>query len=77
MIETANHKERVSGGHGQAEQRRKILSLIDHHIAQCQREGNIGKLVVELEFMRGGNLKSPYVEYKASWRFLDKVEGLG
>jgi hypothetical protein len=77
MITATNHKERVGGGQGKAEQRHKILELMDRHIAVCQNEGNIGKLLVELEFVRGGNLKSPYVEYKASWKFLDKVEGLG
>ena len=60
---------------------RKVLSLIERHVTECQKSSTIGKLVIELEFIRGGKdgsrVKSPKIKYNGTWEFLDKVEGLG
>ena len=75
-----NMGSRINGADGTG-QVRKVLSLIEHHITECQRSSAIGKLVIELEFIRGNKdgarLKSPRIRYNSTWEFLDKVEGLG
>ena len=76
MMDPNRGVKKRTGNVRKEEQRSKILALINHHITQCQDSNSIGKLTVELEFVRGGSLKSPYIEYKGSWRFVDKIDGL-
>lgn len=63
------------------DQTRKVLSLLERHIEECRKSSTVGKLVIELEFIRGGKdgsrLKSPKIKYNGTWEFIDKVEGLG
>ena len=87
MIMNAGAVKNITNGSDRSErltavdQIRRVMSLIEHHVVECQKSGTVGELTIRLEFIRGGKdgsrLKSPRIKYFGTWEFIDRADGLG